>query len=308
MSESHIIDPTSMLMGWIVGKRIAGQRMKPEPPTLAASYTWYKGTTPRNKITTINIVNSYDATGEEVEAWAADVNESGDIMCYVTGTDLTIAGNGSGKIYANEDSSYLFSYTESQKSFKGVTAINGLDLLDTSRVESMERMFQYCNKLTAIDLSTFDTGSVTNMLGMFYCCYYLQAIDAGNFDTSRVTTMAIMFDLCTSLQSLNLSSFDTSSTTEMQGMFLDCRALTSLDLSGFNTSSVTDMAQMFTNCIRLTSLDLRGLSTSSVTDMALMFTNCTNLTSIYVGPDWTTANADTTDMFKGCGVSEVTYV
>lgn len=158
--------------------------------------------------------------------------------------------------------------------FSNLTAISGIEYLNTANVTDMSVMFCGCSRLTSLDVSGFNTANVTKMSGMFYGC---------------------------SLTSLDLSGFNTANVTNMDNMFDSCWLLTSLDVSGFNTANVTDMSGMFKSCRDLPSLDLSGFNTANVTNMALMFSGCTGLTTIYVGSEWSTEKVtDGTVMFEGC--------
>ena len=268
-------------------------------PMLAESNTWYKSTkvTSNNQFKTIAIINSGKPSGTIVEQWNADVDNSGSIKAYITGSSgsytLTIAGNGSGSIMANPNSSLMFTPTDGyDHEFSAVTSISGLGLLDTSNVTNIGGMFKGCGSLTSLDLSGFDTSSATDMSSMFFYCKALTALDVSKFDTSNVTSMRAMFDECGALTSLNLSGFDTSKVTDMSGMFLGCKALTSLDLSGWDTSKVTNMREMFYMCSALTSLDVSGFDTSNVTRMSYMFSYCTKLKSVTLGKDFKFVGTD----------------
>ena len=72
-------------------------------------------------------------------------------ICY--GSDAT-------KIYANPDSSYMFS------SFSGIYSAD-LSGIDTSEVISMKGMFKGASTLSSLDLSRFDTRKVQDMSEMF---------------------------------------------------------------------------------------------------------------------------------------------
>lgn len=138
--------------------------------------------------------------------------------------------------------------------FEGLSAcrsIEGLSLVDTSAVTSMNYMFSGCSSLVSLDLSGFDTSSVTSMAGMFSECSSLESVDPPSFDTSNVTDMQRMFSGCSSLTVLDLSCFDTSRVANMGSMFWYCDSLAALDVSSFNTASVTDMGYMFYGCSSL---------------------------------------------------------
>lgn len=98
-------------------------------PKFAAQNTWWKATsTTRPSITKIKIIDSYTPSGTITESWDASVDGDGTLMCYVVGTELIIAGNGSGKIYTNEDAAMMFSVDKNvlTDSFINITSIEGL--------------------------------------------------------------------------------------------------------------------------------------------------------------------------------------
>lgn len=64
----------------------------------------------------------------------------------------------------------------------------------------MHSMFQNCESLTSLDLSSFNTAKVTNMNGMFELCSKLKTIYASSlFTTDAVSSSTNMFYGCTSL-------------------------------------------------------------------------------------------------------------
>lgn len=140
--------------------------------------------------------------------------------------------------------------------FKGLTTITHLEYLNTSQVTNMQCMFQDCESLEALDLSTFNTENVTNMYAMFNSCKSLKTLNLSSFNTSKVTLMGFMFQDCESLTALDLSSFDTSKTTEMASMFSGCSALETIYASSaFTTDNVKNDFYMFSNCRKLKNFD-----------------------------------------------------
>ena len=67
--------------------------------TLAPKTTWYMGSVDKSTITKIQIVDSYTPTGAETESWDASAAQDGSVMAYRTGTEVVVAGNGSGKVF-----------------------------------------------------------------------------------------------------------------------------------------------------------------------------------------------------------------
>lgn len=282
-------------------------------PTFRTGSSWYRGTTKRNTITQIHIVDSYTPTGTETESWNADENDAGDIKCYISGTVLTITGNGSGRLWANSDSSWFFSDPTYTDEFKNVTSIAGLHLIDTRNMVSMHSFFEdmnnvadlteisgwdvsnctdmfrainACKKITVLDLSGWNTSKVTNMEGMFANSNELSSLNVTGWDTSNVTNMRVMFNTCTKLSQLDVSSWDTSNVTNMIGVFGGCSSLSILNVLGWDTSKVTNMQDLFYSCEAITQLDLSSFDTSAVTNMSFMFAGCKTLVTIYASNLW----------------------
>lgn len=193
------------------------------------------------------------------------------------------------------DCSWLFS------GFKGLTTITHLEYLNTSQVTNMLCMFQDCESLEALDLSTFNTENVTNMYGMFESCKSLKSLNLSSFNTSKVTLMAYMFNNCESLTALDLSRFNTENVKDYEYMFHSCKSLTALDLSSFNSKEILNTSIMFSGCFALKTLDLSSFDTSKTTDMASMFGECYALETIYASSAFTTDNVTNDSyMFSNC--------
>ena len=204
----------------------------------------------------------------------------------------------------------------------GLTAIEGLQNVDTSEATTMYCWFYQCNSLESVDLSQFDTSQVTSMESMFDGCKNLKELDLQNFNTAKVTNMTCMFAGCESLKKLNVTKFDTSNVTDMSYMFNHCASLTTIDVHNFDTKNVENMKAMFsmyyygasdTSIVfgwdsSLVSLDLSNFNTSKVTDMSFMFMKCTKLKDLNISsPSFNTSQVKTMNsMFNGC--NKLTYL
>lgn len=268
-------------------------------PTMAAGSSWYKSTVDRNTITKITFMDSYTPSTAADEKWFADVDNTGSITCYRTGTEIIIVGDGSGKIKANANASYMFSNPTHKSTFSKLSSFEGLNLLDTSQVTNMSYMFYYCLGLTNLDVSPFNTFNVTNMDSMFSACVSLTSLSLSNFDTSHVTSMSSMFKDCVSLTDVDVSNFETECVINMSNMFAACFDLTTLDVSHFNTSNTVNMADMFSACDSLEYIDVSHFNTSNVIDMSGMFASCdvSNLDLSHFDTSKVTSMAG---MFRAC--------
>ena len=290
-------------------------------PILAPNSSWFSqgGTTvTRSSITEIEIVDSYTPTGNETASWDASAALDGSVMAYVTGTKLTIAGNGSGCIYANEDASYIFSAIKAEDPtpddnvddrdlFKNVTAINGLAVLDVSKATTLEGLFYEMNSITSITgVKGWDTSNVTSMKNVFRRCTSLTYLpEIIGWNTGNVVNMAAMFcgnsyigDM--NLLELDLSKWDVSNVEDMGHVFYGCSKLTTLDLSKWNTSKVISLDHTFCDCWSLTSLNLSGWDTRNVQTFRAMFNDCHSLTELDLSSFDTGSAIVLNQMFERC--------
>ncbi len=90
-------------------------------------------------------------------------------------------------IVAGKDLYWLFS------GYYYLKSIEGLDMLNTELVTTMNDMFGGCFYLESLDLSNFNTENVTDMYGIFHNCRYLKKIDMSNFNTAKVEKIDWMF-------------------------------------------------------------------------------------------------------------------
>lgn len=104
------------------------------------------------------------------------------------------------------------------KDCRNLTAINGIENLNTSEVTNMQEMFSNCYMLTILDLTSFDTQNVTDMSYMFGGCAELTTILASDkFVTTAVTNDTNMFQGCNKLK--GAVAFDATKTGKEMANF-----------------------------------------------------------------------------------------
>ena len=294
-------------------------------PILKPSNTWFipnVSTINRGTITVINIVDSYTPTTTPTDSWDASAAQDGSITVYIEGTKLTISGNGSGKIAANENASYMFA------EFGSVASINGLNILDTSNTIDMSYMFFKSYGLLSIDVSSFnvskvktmeymfgantnnngmkvteihfgsnfDMSSCENTAYMFRNCQKLTNVDVTNINPLASKNFFAMFYRCYGLTTIDLSSWDTSACENMSYMFCWDSGLKSLNLTNWDTGKVKNFESMFQECGALSNLSVANFNTSSCEDFGFMFYGCTSLKTIDF-ENWDVRNAQSFDHF-----------
>lgn len=278
----------------------------------------------KEQIKTISFEENVNVPVDVVESWDVSESKNGSIIAYIKNNindsnyyDLYIQSEG--KIYANQNSSYLF------ENFKYVDSINNIELLDTSKVTDMRNMFYhtgYESEVFSLDLGdNFDTSNVTNMYFMFTGMGHeseVFTLNLGNkFDTSNVTDMNNMFretGYNSTVFILDLGDkFDTSSVTDMGYLFRETgheSTVFTLDLGDkFDTRNVTEMNGMFHETgfkSTVFTLDLGDkFDTSKVIDMDSMFRSVGRSSTVFtldLGDKFNTRNVtDMSSMFRYTG-------
>ena len=172
----------------------------------------------KNTVTKIVFQDSIKSIDNESKVWDTSAAKNKTVMARLVpntddNTTNTLYIQSNGETFANYNSGSLFANMGKLKT------IENIELLNTSVVTSMNRLFFEDSNLESLDVSHFDTSSVTNMQDMFRDCNSIANLDLTKFNTSNVKVMA--------------------------GIFINCKGLTTLDLSNFDTSKVTDMSWMF---------------------------------------------------------------
>ncbi|MCL2866063.1 MAG: BspA family leucine-rich repeat surface protein [Lachnospiraceae bacterium] len=172
--------------------------------------------------------------------------------------------NGPWQAYRNQINQIIFtnpvtagvSLANLFSNLQNVTAIEGLEYIDTGNVVNMNRMFNGMLGLTSLDVSSWDTSRVTNMSWMFHNVRSLIELDLSGWDTSSVTSMGVMFNSASSLVNLDVSTWDTSNVRSMEVMFAGANRIVHLDLSSWDTTSANNTSGMFQNMFGLRALSL----------------------------------------------------
>lgn len=189
--------------------------------------------------------------------------------------------------------------------------ITGLENLDTSHITDMSSMFQNCEDLISIDISTFDVSNVTDMSYMFSGCENIKSINLEGLIAPNLTNINYMFTSCFNLENISFTDFEAPNIVNVENLFADCNSLTSLDISWFNTDNIQDiMYGVFSDCYNLTTLGIdKFIIPKSVFSITGIFNNCYNLTATVFLNDtyWDDYNNAFYDAAKDSGVITIQY-
>lgn len=271
-------------------------KVEEKPKAIIKKMYEYNNLGTGSNITKIVFQNEIKEPENVISSEDISTDGNGLVMKYIAsngdGTN-TVYIQASGKIYANEDSSYLF-----YRAWR-VTSIEGLENLDTSDVTNMSYMFGGCSALTAIDLSHMNTKNVTNMSSMF-ASTNLETIDVSSFDTSSLIRLHQMFSNNPKLTRIDLSTFKTDNVTDMSALFWNDTSLNYVNFNNINTSKVTTLYALFDNCTSLVNVDLSNFDTTNVMSLQSMFNNCKSLMTVDLSNFYTPNLMYMSSIFNGC--------
>lgn len=193
----------------------------------------------------------------------------------------------------------LFSHCESLEKIEFPKGI------DVSHVTNFYATFFHClNLKTITGLENFNTQAALNMSCMFQNCEQITTLNLTTFNTSQVNNFGAMFDGCKSLVSIEgIENFNSASVNDggndtghnddhsgFSNIFAGCSSLKKLDLSKWDTSHARYMTSMFKGCGKLADLNLGGsFSTKQVSSSngaEDMFYGCDSIKSLTVGKNF----------------------
>lgn len=251
-----------------------------------------------------------DIDGEYLYDLSTAKDES--ILLYKINDEVIITNGINSPIKANENMSAAFYNLN-------VTEINNLEYLDMSTCIDASQMFQRCEKIQSIDVSSFNTTNITNMSHMFDSMHALKnIIGLENFDVTNAENLSYLINDDRALESIpNLGLWNVSNKCNNISYIFNCVGYTAnkygaskwpneFDLSNWDVSNVTNMSHSFANSFGLVTLNLSGWNTQNVTNMSSMFemtdpTEKSNLQTIIGIEDFNVSGVnDMSYMFHEC--------
>ena len=249
------------------------------------------GVSSLSKITAITNIKAFARyTGTAAQAQAM-IDGGSAVRMDNHATDKVIyAWNTNGTIYWWSDAAVVYLTGESSCLFSGLTNCTSINLtgINTSKMTAMSRMFENCQKLTALNLgSSFDTSGVRTMYNMFYRCYAITSLNLSGWDVSNVVDMSYMFCECAKVTTITPGTLHAEKVRTMQGMFQTCSVLATLDMSEVYTRDIGNMESTFRGCVALKKINLDHFSAENLFTMSGTFYSCNAAAEITFGSDFT---------------------
>lgn len=145
---------------------------------------------------------------------------------------------------------------------------------DSSSV-SISHMFDECNVIENVDISSLGEKRVTGIGSAFYNCKVLKNINFGNIILAAEDYSNVFYG-CKALKSIDLSMIDHTyvQTSKINSMFEECNKLVSLDLSNLNTVNLYSQNNAFWRCTSLTDIVFEENCFSNSTFWLLELVSC----------------------------------
>lgn len=157
------------------------------------------------------------SAGEKVVAYVDPVNDG----TILLNTDADT-------VYLNADSSNMFD------GYYALTAVDAMEDMNASDVQSMSQMFNSCSELTTLDVSNWQTEAITDVSGMFKWDDKLETIysKAGAFDVSDATSSQMFYNCA-----VVTGGYGTSMETTNKGSDGTYAVIDSADAAGYLTDA-----------------------------------------------------------------------
>lgn len=250
-----------------------------------------------------NIVFRANADGTVPSLPYVDVSSTGSsnpiYASWDAETGTILVDSPSYKVYANENADNMF---------RNLKCLDNVSLgeLSTRYTKSISSLFDGCERMTSIDISSFDISSINNVVGLFSGCEKLTEIVWPNMTFCKDgVNISSLFNNCKLLSNIDLHCFDGCSIHDIGYTFGSCKKLTTIDLSKMDFSSCGGYSGTFGDCSSLTMLDVSNFCWKNITgECRYTFSGCSSLKKIMLGDFYIPKAYCLDSMFEGCSSLE----
>lgn len=141
---------------------------------------------------------------------------------------------------------YLIEGNGSHISFAYTTLISG-GYVDLSNVGvSLGGVFNNCNSLSILDLTSWDVSPITSIGSLFAESSNVTSINLSGWNVSNITMLYSLFEYCVGLQEIYLDGWDLSNCEEYADLFNNCNALRTIYMRGCNAATQSIIEECLT--------------------------------------------------------------
>ena len=166
--------------------------------------------------------------------------------------------------------------------FRGCKVLKQVEFkidVQIQEVEDLSFIFDGCENLTSVNLSSFTFENVKNMSNLFNGCKNLTSVNfSETINSTNLTDIDGMFEGCESLEDPKIEYFDFRKVKKMNRLFKGCKKLNHVEFNpNFQIEYVEDLSFVFDGCENLTEVNLTQFQFEYVEDMSNLFNNCPKL-------------------------------
>ena len=204
------------------------------------------------------------------------------------------------KVYANSNAGFMF------KNLKCLEKVS-LGDFSTDYTECLWSLFDGCERIQSVDMSSFDLSLVNNASALFAGCENLTEIAWPNmtFSKTRTVDVSSIFNGCKLLTNIDLHCLDDCKVNNFCEAFSSCNSLKSIDISKIDFSSCGGYIATFRNCSSLITLDVSNFGWKNVSgECVWTFQGCTSLKEINLGDFYIPKARRLDSIFENCSSLE----
>ena len=166
--------------------------------------------------------------------------------------------------------------------FKGCKVLKQVEFkidVQIQYVEDLSFVFEGCENLTSVNLSSFTFENVKNMSNLFNGCKDLKSVNfSETINSTNLIDIDGMFEGCESIEKPEIQHFDFSKVTKMNRLFKGCKKLDHVEFNpDIKIQNVEDLSFVFDGCVNLIEVNLTQFQFEKVGNMSNLFNNCSKL-------------------------------
>lgn len=214
-----------------------------------------------------------------------------------------------GTVYVSSPSYKVYSNSNAGFMFKNLKCLEKVSLGDfsTDYTECLWSLFDGCERIQSVDMSSFDLSLVNNASALFAGCENLTEIAWPNmtFSKTRPVDVSSIFNGCKLLTNIDLHCLDDCKVNNFCEAFSTCKNLKSIDISKIDFSSCGGYIATFRNCSSLITLDVSNFGWKNVSgECVWTFEGCTSLKEINLGDFYIPKARRLDSIFENCSSLE----
>ncbi len=201
----------------------------------------------------------------------------------------------------------------------GIKKVTNFNDMTCKELKSITCMFDYCSRLTELDLHDFKMPKcelqlkwgIANLNSAFKGCTKLETIILDGWQVETASNMRDFLSNSDSLKTVSLKNCYMPNIISVEGLFINDHVLETVEMAGFVCGNCRSVRSIFKECYKLKTIDISNWDTSNVDTMRDMFymanKDCSKPLDVDLSGFSFVSATDFYRMFYQSGVSSVTF-